>query len=52
LTLKHPARHRNSQCRITQMPEFHKSLPTSGPFGERRRRSRRALTLPLLYRQV
>ena len=28
LTLKNPARHRNPQCRITQMPDFHKSLPT------------------------
>ena len=32
LTLKNPARHRNSQCRISQMPDFHKSLPTPVPF--------------------
>jgi hypothetical protein len=31
LTLKNPARHRNPQCRITQMPDFHKSLPTPDP---------------------
>jgi hypothetical protein len=28
LTLENPACHRNPQCRVTQMPEFHKSLPT------------------------
>jgi len=28
LTLKNPARHRNPQCCVTQMPKFHKSLPT------------------------
>src|ERR1039457_331323 len=32
LTLKNPARHRNSQCRVCQMPDFHKSLPTPDPF--------------------
>ena len=31
LTLENPARHRDSQCRIAQMPEFHKSLPTPEP---------------------
>jgi hypothetical protein len=32
LTLKHPARHRNSQRRIAQMPKFHKSLPHARTF--------------------
>src|SRR5450755_104316 len=53
LPLKYPACHRNPQCRVCQMPDFHKSLPTPDPLiGERLRRSRRALTLTLLYRQV
>jgi hypothetical protein len=33
LTLKNPARHRNPQCRITQMPDFHKIAPHAGPTG-------------------
>jgi hypothetical protein len=52
LTLKNPARHRNPQCRISQMPKFHKIAPHAGPIGERLRRSRRGLTLPLRHRQV
>jgi hypothetical protein len=35
LTLKNPARHRNSQRRICQMPDFHKSLPTPDPCSGR-----------------
>jgi hypothetical protein len=31
LTLENPARHRNPQCRITQMPEFHTIAPHAGP---------------------
>jgi hypothetical protein len=31
LTLKNPACHRNPQCRITQMPDFHKIAPHAGP---------------------
>src|SRR6202795_4287341 len=31
LTLKNPARHRNPQCRITQMPDFHTIAPHAGP---------------------
>jgi hypothetical protein len=32
LPLKNPACHRNPQRRITQMPDFHKSLPTPDPY--------------------
>jgi|GEM_PF-4087175 len=35
LTLKNPARHRNPQCRITQMPEFHTIAPHAGPYTGR-----------------
>jgi hypothetical protein len=53
LPLEYPACHRNPQCRVCQMPDFHKSLPTPDLLiGERLRRSRRELTLTLLYRQV
>jgi hypothetical protein len=31
LTLKNPARHRNPQCRITQMPDSHTIAPHAGP---------------------
>jgi hypothetical protein len=53
LALKNPACHRNSQRRISQMPDFHRIAPHAGTFtGERLRRSRRELTLTPLYRQV
>jgi hypothetical protein len=32
LTLENPARHRNPQCRISQMPKFHKIAPHAGPY--------------------
>jgi hypothetical protein len=32
LPLEYPACHRNPQCRVCQMPDFHKSLPTPDPF--------------------
>jgi hypothetical protein len=35
LTLKNPARHRNPQCRISQMPDFHKIAPHAGPLPGR-----------------
>jgi len=31
LTLKNPARHRNPQCHITEMPKFHTIAPHAGP---------------------
>src|SRR5271166_6716738 len=32
LTLENPARHRNPQCRISQMPEFHRITPHARTF--------------------
>jgi len=52
LTSKNPARHRNPQRCITQMPDFHTIAPRDGPLtGGRLRRSRGEITLTLLYRQ-
>src|ERR1700674_5376829 len=52
LTLKNPAQHRNPQCRITQMRDFHTISPRRTFTGERLRRSRREINLPLVPRRV
>ena len=52
LTLKNPARHRNPQCRVCQMPDFHKSLPTPDPCWGETRRSRREIKIARSNRRV
>jgi hypothetical protein len=52
LTLKNPARHRNSKRRISQVPDFHKSLPHAGPYGGNCEGPVVDLTYLLVYRQV
>lgn len=52
LTLIKPARHRDSQSRITQVPELHKFLPTPELTWGVGNSVRREANLTWLYRQV